>query len=269
MDRGRIDPNDPNDPTDPLYRYSRQILVSRIGREGQEKLAAARVGLVGCGALGSVIANHLVRAGVGYLRIADRDYPELHNLHRQVLFTEEDVARHLPKSEAAAAHLRAINREVTVEPLKTTITADTLPDFAAGLDLLVDGTDNFATRFALNDYAVARGMPWVYGGVIASSGMTMTIVPGDGPCLRCLVRDLPDREHAPTADVAGVLNTVVAVISSVEATEVIKLLVDPGARSRHLLVVDLWDLTFEKLEVARDPDCVCCGPGGLMGADGR
>jgi molybdopterin/thiamine biosynthesis adenylyltransferase len=247
-------------PTDPLFRYSRQILFPRIGREGQEKLAAARVGLVGCGALGSVIANNLVRAGVGHLRIADQDYPELHNLHRQVLFTEDDVARRIPKADAAAAHLRAINSDVSVEPLKETITADTLPDFASGLDLLVDGTDNFPTRFALNDYAVDRAMPWVYGGVIGSSGMTLTIVPGGGPCLRCLIRDLPGRDQAPTADVAGVLNTVVAVIASVEATEVIKLLVDPKARSRHLLVVDLWDLNFEKLEVPRDPNCVCCGP---------
>jgi molybdopterin/thiamine biosynthesis adenylyltransferase len=248
------------DPTDSFFRYSRQILVPRIGREGQEKLAAARVGLVGCGALGSVIANHLVRAGVGYLRIADQDYPELHNLHRQVLFTEEDVARRIAKADAAAAHLRAVNSDVSVEPLKETITADNLPDFASGLDLLVDGTDNFPTRFALNDHAVDRGMPWVYGGVIGSSGMTMTVVPGDGPCLRCLIRDLPGPDQAPTADVAGVLNTVVAVIASVEATEVIKLLVDPQARNRHLLVVDVWDLTFEKLEVPRDPDCVCCGP---------
>ena len=218
---------DPNDSADPLYRYSRQMLVSQIGREGQEKLAAARVGLVGCGALGSVIANHLVRAGVGYLRIVDRDYPELHNLHRQMLFTEDDVARRVPKAEAAAAHLRAVNSQVVVEPLLATIDADTLPAFAAGLDLLVDGTDNFPTRFVLNDYAVSRGMPWVYGGVIGSSGMSMTIVPGDGPCLRCLIRELPDREQSPTADVAGVLNTVVAVIASVEATEVIKLVVDP------------------------------------------
>jgi molybdopterin/thiamine biosynthesis adenylyltransferase len=262
-------PYDPTDSADPLYRYSRQILVSRIGREGQEKLAAARVGLVGCGALGSNIANNLVRAGIGHLRIADRDYPELHNLHRQVLFTEGDVARRVPKADAAAAHLRAINSDVAVEPLMTTITAETLPDFAAGLDLLVDGTDNFPTRFALNDYAVRQGVSWVYGGVIGSSGMTMTIVPGDGPCLRCLIRELPGREQSPTADVAGVLNTVVAVIASVEATEVVKLLIDPGSRNRHLLVVDLWDVTFDKLEVPRDPDCVCCGSGVLTGADER
>ena len=247
------------DPFDPLHRYSRQILVQQIGRRGQEKLAAARIGLVGCGALGSVIANHLVRAGVGYLRIVDRDYPEVHNLHRQILYTEEDVARRVPKAEAAAMHLHAINSQVSVEPLVMSIDGDTLPEFAAGLHLLIDGTDNFPTRFLVNDYAVRRGMPWVYGGVIGASGMTMTIVPGEGPCLRCLVRELPSPEQAPTADVAGVLNTVVAVIASVESTEAIKLVIDPEARNRHLLVADLWDLVFEKLEVPRDPDCICCG----------
>ena len=251
------------DAADRLYRYSRQMLVSRIGREGQERLAAARVGLVGCGALGSTIANLLVRAGVGHLRIVDPDRVELHNLQRQVLFTEDDVARRLTKAEAAAAHLQAINSNVVVEPLVARIDERNLPAFAAGLDLLTDGTDNFATRLLVNDYAVASATPWVYGGVIASSGMSMTIVPGDGPCLRCLLRDIPASWQAPTADVAGVLNTVVGVIAAVEATEAIKLIVDPAARNRHLLVVDVWDMAFDKLEVPRDPTCPCCGPASL------
>jgi adenylyltransferase/sulfurtransferase len=249
-----------NGSTDPFYRYSRQLLVPQIGRAGQEKIGAARVGLVGCGALGSVIANHLVRAGVGFLRIADRDYPEIHNLHRQMLFTEADVAAGTPKAEAAAAHLREINSSVTVEPAVMTIDEKSLPRFASGLDILVDGADNFATRFVVNAYAVTTGTPWVYGGVIGTSGMSMTIVPGDGPCLRCLVPELPSSEQTPTADVAGVLGTIVAVIGSVEATEVLKLIVDPSACNRELLVVDLWDLVFEKLEVRRDVDCPCCAP---------
>jgi molybdopterin/thiamine biosynthesis adenylyltransferase len=248
---------------DPLERYSRQMLLPQIGREGQIKLAAARIGLIGCGALGSFIANHLARAGVGYLRLVDKDYPELHNLHRHALCTEEDVRRRIPKAEAAAAHLRAANSEIEVEPHVATVDADTLPDLAAGLDMVVDGTDNFATRFLINDYMVRQGKPWVYGGVIGSSGMSMTITPGDGPCLRCLVRDLPTREQSPTADVAGVLNRVVAVIGSVEATEAIKLVVDPAARNRRLLVVDTWDLTFDRLEVPRDPACPCCGTGAV------
>lgn len=249
------------DPDDPLYRYSRQMLVPQIGREGQERLRAAKVGLVGCGALGSVIANHLVRAGVGLLRIADRDYPELHNLHRQMLYTEDDVAGRIPKAEAAARHLRRANSAVTVEAVVTDMDAGNISSFAGGLDVLVDGTDNFPTRFAINDYSVRTGTPWVYGGVIATSGMSMTIVPWDGPCLRCFVRELPSREQSPTADVAGVLGTMVAVIASVEANEVIKLIVDPTARSRRLLVVDIWEPSCERLDLPRDPACVCCGSG--------
>jgi molybdopterin-synthase adenylyltransferase len=249
------------DPDDPLFRYSRQMLVAQIGRYGQERLGAARVGLVGCGALGSVIANHLVRSGVGYLRIADRDYPEIHNLHRQMLYTEDDVARRIPKAEAAARHLGRANSAVTVEPVVSVIDEDSITSFADGLDVLVDGTDNFPTRFAVNEYAVRTGTPWVYGGVIATTGMSMTVVPGEGPCLRCFVRELPSREQSPTADVAGVLSTIVAVISSVEATEAVKLIVDPTARSRRLLVVDVWEPSFERLEIPRDPACACCGSG--------
>lgn len=244
---------------DRLERYSRQILVPQIGRQGQEKLARARVGLIGCGALGSAISVALVRAGVGYLRIADKDYPELHNLHRQILYTEEDVNRRVPKAVAAAVHLSRANSEVEVEPMVATIDQSSLPQFASGLDVLVDGTDNFPTRFVINDYAVRYGVPWVYGGVIRSSGMSMTIVPGQGPCLRCLMRELPEPQHSPTADVAGVLNTAALVVGCLEATEVIKLVVDPAARNRYLLTLDVWDLTLERLEVPRDPDCVSCG----------
>jgi len=241
-------------------RYSRQILLPFVGAEGQKKLQAARVGLVGCGALGSTIANQLVRAGVGYLRVADRDYPELHNLQRQALYTEDDVRRRLHKAEAAAAHLREINSEVVVEPHVVTIDEHSLPSFAKDIDLIIDGTDNFATRFLINDYAVNHSVPWIYGGVVISSGMTMTIVPGsDGPCLRCLMRHLPPPELAPTADTVGVLSGVVAVVANIEATEAMKLILEPEARNRHLLVIDLWDLTFETIDVHRDPTCVCCG----------
>lgn len=247
---------------DPLARYSRQMLLPQVGRAGQEKLAAARIGLIGCGALGSVIASHLVRAGVGLLRIVDRDYPEMYNLQRQFLFTEEDVARRVPKAEAAAAYLRRVNSEVDVEACVSTADRETLPQLTGDLDLLVDGTDNFPTRFLINEYAVRRSMPWVYGGVVGTTGMSMTIVPGQGPCLRCLIRELPPAEASPTAEVAGVLGTVVAIIGSVEATEAIKLVVNPEARSRVLLAVDVWDLVFERLQVDRDPDCVCCGQTG-------
>jgi len=186
----------------------------------------------------------------------------LHNLHRQMLFTETDVAAGIPKAEAAAAHLREINSTVLVEPWVVNIDGGTLPGFSAGIDVLVDGTDNFPTRFLINEQAVRTSVPWVYGGVISTSGMTMTVVPGEGPCLRCLIPELPSPEQTPTADVAGVLSTTVSVIASVEATEVIKLIVDPAARNRALLIVDVWDLVFEKLEVARDGRCPCCGTAG-------
>jgi molybdopterin/thiamine biosynthesis adenylyltransferase len=247
------------DGADPLERYSRQTLLPQLGRRGQERLARGRVGLVGCGALGSFVAGHLVRAGVGFLRLIDPDYPEMHNLHRHALFTERDVQERIPKAVAVAEHLREANSAVEVEARVGEIGAGTIEDFASGLDLVVDGSDNFAARFVVNKFMVEQGKPWVYGGVIGSSGMCMTIVPGEGPCLRCLVRDMPSWEQAPTADVAGVLGTVVAVIASVEATEVIKLLVDPGKENRRLLVVDVWDLAFEGLNVPRDPSCPDCG----------
>lgn len=240
-------------------RYHRQILFGPMGADGQERLSKARVGLVGCGALGSVIAGHLVRAGVGFLRIVDRDFLELNNLQRQTLYTEQDVALRLPKAIAAAAHLREANSEVVVEPVVADINPFSITRFAEGLDLLVDGTDNFSTRFLLNDLAVSRGLPWIYGGVIGASGMTMTIMPGDGPCLRCLFPEAPPPGSVPTCDTAGVLNTVVGVVGGIEANEVFKVLVDPEARNRGLLTVDLWDLRFELVAVARDPSCPACG----------
>lgn len=240
-------------------RYSRQVLFKPVGVEGQARLSDARVGLVGCGALGSVISSHLVRAGVGFLRLVDRDFLELSNLQRQMLFTEADVAARLPKAVAAARHLAEMNSEVVVEPLVADLTPFAMVDFADGLDMLVDGTDNFATRFLINDLAVSRGLPWVYGGVVGASGMTMTIVPGDGPCLRCVFRDLPPPGAAPTCDTVGVLNTVVALVASLEANEILKLIVDPTRRNRGLLTVDLWDLTFETVDVVRDPECPACG----------
>jgi molybdopterin-synthase adenylyltransferase len=235
------------------------MLYPRLGAMGQQRLSAARVGVVGCGALGSTIATQLVRAGVGLVRVVDRDFPELNNLHRQTLYTEADVAARTPKAAAAAAHLREMNSDVQVEGVVADINPFSMLSFGEGVDLLVDGTDNFATRFLVNDYAVQRGIPWVYGGVIGASGMTMTIVPGEGPCLRCVFRELPPAGSVPTCDTAGVLGTAVAVVASIQANEVIKLLVEPAARNPALLTVDVWDLRFESLPVERDPECPACG----------
>lgn len=235
------------------------MLYERLGASGQRRLAAARVGVVGCGALGSTIAAHLVRSGVGLVRVVDRDFPEMNNLHRQMLYTEADVALRIPKAVAAAAHLREANSDVQVEGVVADVNPFSILQFGDGLDMLVDGTDNFATRFLVNDYAVQRGIPWVYGGVIGASGMTMTVVPGEGPCLRCVFREPPPPGSVPTCDTAGVLSTAVAVVASIQANEVIKLLVDPDARSRGLLTVDIWSLRFELLPVERDTECPACG----------
>lgn len=240
-------------------RYSRQALFARLGSRGQARIASARIGVVGCGALGSVVANHLVRAGTGLVRIIDRDFVELVNLQRQILFDEEDVARCLPKAVAAAEHLRAVNSDVAVEPVVGELTPHSIHDFAAGLDLLVDGTDNFAARYLVNDYSVRFGIPWVYGGVIGASGLIMTIVPGEGPCLRCVFPEPPPPGSAPTCDTAGVMNTAAAVVASLEANEAFKLLVDPEARSTGLFSLDLWDMSFESVPVEVDPDCPACG----------
>jgi molybdopterin/thiamine biosynthesis adenylyltransferase len=242
-------------------RYIRQELFRPIGREGQEKLKRAQVALVGCGALGSATADLLVRAGVGRLTIVDRDYVELHNLQRQSLFTEEDVTSHTPKAEAAAAKLRQINSAVSIAPVVTDFNSESAEPIVRDSIILVDGTDNYETRYLLNDLSVKLGIPWVYAGVIASHGTTMTIRPGVTPCLRCVFPDAPEPGSAPTCDTAGVIGPAVHAIAAIEAAEVIKLAIgDEHALNTGLLAIDLWQLTFDRvpLESPR-PDCPTCG----------
>lgn len=248
-------------PTD-FSRYVRQMIHPAIGEAGQERLADARVLLVGCGALGTHIADTLARAGVGFLRIADRDFVELHNLQRQTLFDEGDVAAGQPKALAAVEKLRQINSAVTFDPVIDDVNAGNIAALSRGVDVIVDGADNFETRYLLNDAAVRAGIPWVYGGVLATYGMTMTIVPGATACLRCVFRDAPEPGLAPTCDTAGVLGPAVAAVAAIEAAEVLKLLL--GARealNRDLLALDIWRLTFDRLPVSRAADCPTCGDG--------
>ena len=245
-----------------LARYARQMIHPAIGEAGQRRLAAGRVLLVGCGALGTHIADGLARAGVGYLRVVDRDFIELNNLQRQVLFDEDDLARGLPKAVAAAGKLRRINSSVAVEPIVDDANAGNIAALVDGVDVLVDGTDNFETRYLLNDAAVKAGTPWVYGGVLATYGMTMTVLPGETACLRCVFRDPPAPGLAPTCDTAGVLGPAVAAVAALEVAETLKLLL--GARdalNRDLLSVDVWRLTFDRLPVPRASDCPTCGDG--------
>src|SRR5277367_3205885 len=245
-----------------LDRYSRQIRFPQLGESGQRSLLKSRVALCGCGALGTVLANHLARAGVGFIRIVDRDYIETHNLQRQVLFDEQDVADNLPKAEAAARKLRQINSTIEIEPVVTDIDHTNILELVGDADLILDGTDNFETRYLINDAAVKLGKPWIFGGVIGSEGQTMTIVPGKTPCIRCLIETAPPPGMTPTCETAGVLGPAVAVIASFEAIEALKILsghVD--ARNVNLIMVDVWDWTFRQLKVAGlvgKVDCPCC-----------
>jgi molybdopterin/thiamine biosynthesis adenylyltransferase len=251
----------PESPPDPgLERYSRQILFPEFGVEGQRALLGARVVLVGVGALGSHIADSVVRAGVGHLVLADRDYIELNNLQRQALYDEDDIAQNLPKAEAAARKLRRINSSVVVEPRVMDVHRDNVEALLDGAALVLDGTDNFSTRYLLNDACVKHGIPWVYGGVLASYGVTMTIVPGRTPCLRCLFPEMPPPGSTPTCDVAGILGPVVKIIGALEAGEALKLLTGRGKLNPGLATIDIWESHLEAVPVARRVEaCPACG----------
>ncbi len=246
-------------------RYSRQTLFANIGEKGQRQLLDSTVTLIGCGALGTVLANTLVRAGVGHLRIADRDFIERNNLQRQVLFDEKDIADQLPKAEAAARKLRRINPDITIDAAVTDVNRDNIASLAEGADLLLDGTDNFETRFLINDLAVKTNRPWVYGAVIGATGLIMPILPHDTPCLRCVFENAPPPDANPTCDTAGVIGPAVNIVASFQATEAMKILM---ARTddvlRMLLNIDVWSGRVTPLNVqpAREKgNCPCCVQG--------
>src|SRR3972149_3516144 len=207
-----------------MDRYIRQIRFQPLGEEGQRRLAASRALICGCGALGSVIANTLVRAGVGKVRIVDRDFVELSNLARQALFDEADAVAGLPKAVAAAEKLRGVKSGGGIEPVVADVNHENIERLCDGVDVILDGTDNFETRFLLNDAAVKLGLPWIYGGCVGAEGQTMTILPGETPCLRCLMEKCPVPGSTPTCDTAGILGPIVGVIASIEAMEAIKIL---------------------------------------------
>ena len=248
-----------------LSRYSRQTILPQIGREGQEKLQAATVVIAGVGALGSTMGEMLARAGVGTLRLVDRDYLELHNLQRQSLYTEADVESGLPKAVAAAKHIREINSEITVEEHVADITPENILDLLTTPQskiVLLDGTDNLQTRYLLNDACIELGIPWVYSGVIGVSGVSMTVVPGDTPCLQCLYPNPPPPGATETCDVAGVLGPAAHAIAAIAAAEAIKLVVG-GSPAMGMLVGDVWAGTWDRFEVPRNPGCIACGHGVL------
>jgi adenylyltransferase/sulfurtransferase len=242
-------------------RYARQTLFTGIGKQGQDSLSRGKVLIVGCGAIGSVLAANLGRAGVGLLRIADRDYVEGNNLQRQVLYDEDDVRQRMPKAVAAADQLRQTNHLITVEPRVTDVTAENIEELLDGVDLALDGTDNFETRYLLNEACVKLGIPWIYNGVVASYGVTMTIRPGQTACLRCVFPERPLPGTTPTCDTAGVLNGIVGAIAGIASTEALKLLVGSDKVARGMTFVDLWENTFDQIELPRQDDCPACGHG--------
>ncbi len=256
-----------------LERYSRQMRFPGVGVEGQKRLGASRVTLCGCGALGTVLANALVRAGVGFLRVIDRDFIETHNLQRQVLFDESDVTANLPKAEAAARKLRLINSEVAIEPVVTDIDRTNILELTSDADLILDGTDNFEVRYLINDAAVKLGKPWVYGGCIGSHGQTMTILPGQTPCLRCVIPAGPGPGEGATCETAGVLGPTVNIVASYQATEAIKILTGhTDAINRDLLYLDVWENVFKKFSIAKlreKANCVCCQQRKFEWLDGQ
>ncbi len=267
-DQGHLPPVPPE-----LKRYERQMRFEPLGLEGQKRLGRARVLLCGCGALGTVIADTLVRAGVGQVRIVDRDFVEWNNLQRQVLFDEEDARTGMPKAVAAAEKLRRINSQVQVEPVVADLDARRLPQLAQDVELILDGTDNFETRFLINDYSLKHRVPWIYGGVIGAEGQTLVVLPGHGPCLRCLIQEPPPPGATPTCDTAGVLAPAVHVVAAMQSLEAIKLLSgNRQAVSRYWTILSLWDNTIRQVRLAwpdQGAGCPACSGREFPWLDGR
>ncbi|MBM4108959.1 MAG: thiazole biosynthesis adenylyltransferase ThiF [Phycisphaerae bacterium] len=252
---------------DEFRRYHRQVMLPGVGVGGQRRLASGHAAVVGCGALGCAIADTLARAGVGRLTIVDRDLVEITNLQRQTLFDEGDAAAPTPKAEAARKRLNAVNSGIDVRAIVADLTAANAERllFAGGRDrpdLLLDGTDNFETRYLLNDLAVKHGVAYCYGGVVGTTGMQLTVVPGDRPCLRCLFPDPPPPGAAPTCDTAGVLGPAVAIVAACQSADALKILTGNGALvAATLLSFDLWTNERRRLDVsgARRGECPACG----------
>jgi adenylyltransferase/sulfurtransferase len=240
-------------------RYSRQILFPGIGERGQEALLSSHAVVVGCGALGSFHAGALARAGVGRLTIIDRDYVEPSNLHRQWLFEESDAAESLPKAAAAARRIARINSSVEVRGMVADLTASNAEELLGGADVILDGSDNFEVRYLVNDFAVSRGVPWIYGAAVGSYGLAMPVIPGVTPCLRCVYPDPPSGVQ-PTCETAGVLNAIISAVASVQVADALKILCGCGAQVQpRITTIDLWYGGIRQIAAPdRDPDCPTC-----------
>ncbi len=281
-----------------LSRYQKQVLFHQIGEAGQRCLLSRRVLIVGCGALGCVAADAMVRAGVGHVKIVDRDFVELSNLQRQLLFTEDDVAEHLPKSVAAARRLRRVNSGIEIEAIVADVDFTNIRQLAEGADLILDGTDNFEIRYLINDLSLETGIPWIFTGCTGSIGQMMPVIPHESACLRCLMPDAPPPGSTETCDTAGVLGPAISTIASLQAAVALKLLSrdtrgseQPGSKQpdpdqpqasvldpersalddAKLTIIDVWDGTFRQIDVSRlrnTTDCPACKQGERLWLDG-
>jgi len=243
-------------------RYSRQTRFAPIGDAGQQRIRAARVAVVGCGALGSIVAEQLSRAGVGRLSLIDRDFVEASNLQRQSLYREEDARRAAPKAVALAERLAEINAEVAYDAVVADVAAGNVVELLRGHDLVVDGGDNFPLRHLVNEACCLLGVPWVHGACVGAYGVCVAIVPGDTACLRCLQDMMPAAGDSPTCDTAGVIAPIAHVVAGLQVAEALKLLVGDGASVRRALwAIDVWTNDVRRLDLttARDPRCLACG----------
>ena len=236
------------------------MLLRQVGPAGQAKLAAANVLLVGCGALGTVIAESLARAGVGHLTLCDRDIVETTNLQRQTLFTEADAQAGQSKAVAAVKRLKQVNSEIELQANAVDVDSGNLESLAEGKTLLLDGTDNAATRYLINDVSIKHGIPWIYGAAVATEGRVMPIVPESGPCLRCVFPSMPAAGELATCDTVGVLGPVAGVVANLQAALAIQILVS-GEAPIKLHALDLWTGNVNAIDMtaAKNPDCPCCG----------
>lgn len=251
-------------------RYSRQILFHGIGEEGQAKLLKAKVLLVGCGALGASHAEMLARAGVGKIRIADRDFVEFTNLQRQTLFDESDAEERLPKAVAARKRIAEINRDIEIEPFVADVNRSNIENLVKDCDLVLDGTDNFQTRYLINDACVKHDKIWIYGAAVSGYGATMTVQPGKTPCLRCIFEEMPPAASAPTCDTTGVIMPIISTVTAVQVTEALKILTGNFDKLHGALMqFDLWQNDWRKIKLAApNPDCETCAKMNFAVLDG-
>ena len=246
-----------------LERYSRQILFDGIGEAGQRRLLGSRAVIIGCGALGTAQAESLARAGVGHLLIVDRDFVEASNLQRQTMFTERDAQERLPKAVACVNHLALINSEIRAQAEIADVNHSNVERIIEGCDVVLDGTDNFATRYLINDACVKHSINWVYGAAVGSYGVTMTVRPRISPCLRCIFEEAPPAASAPTCDTAGVIMPIISVVAAVQTSEALKLLAGHVEKLHSsLMQFDVWNNEWRRIKLGGPtPECPTCAVG--------